>query len=335
MSQKRWDEEAGSSMTDRSNNSADATPERAGEGDASSQPGAAVGPAGPRVDEAFDAVAITDLDPRWAQVTPGGGRLTLADSALRFALDSAEAGVYSDAQIDDYSAPGRRRAAQLLWRAPLRMETRARASHPISPPDATPALHVANGEQPQRFLRGTAGFGFWNYPLSLSGAVLRLPDAIWFFAASPPSNMALVPGVPGWGWKAQVVHAHRVGALAAGIPLAGAALRARLTGDGAAAARWMQRVTGAHEAPLLADRGDITHWHTYVIEWRREVARFFVDEREVLVVPQPPQGPLGFVAWIDNQYAIATPRGELRFGLLASGPEWLELDSLRITPLAE
>ena len=66
--------------------------------------------------------------------------------------------------------------------------------HPIASADAD-----AN----QRLLRGTAGFGFWNYPLSLTGAVLRPPDAIWFFGASQPSNMALVPGMPGWGWKAK------------------------------------------------------------------------------------------------------------------------------------
>ena len=288
------------------------------------------------VDDGFDMPGIADLDPRWAQVTPGGGRLLLVDSTLRFALDSAGTGAYSDAQIDDYSQPGRRgRAAQLRWRPPLRMETRARASHPIAPPDTAIPRRPTDGASPQRYLRGTAGFGFWNYPLSLSGAVLRLPDAIWFFAASPPSNMALVPGVPGWGWKAQVVHAHRVGALAAGIPLAGAALRARLSGNDDAAARWMQRVTGAREAPLIADAGDISRWHTYAIEWRRKLARFIVDDAEVLSVPEPPQGPLGFVAWIDNQYAVATPRGQLRFGLLASGPEWLELDYLRIAPLTE
>jgi hypothetical protein len=53
----------------------------------------------------------------------------------------------------------------------------------------------------------------------------------------------------------------------------------------------------------------------------------------VLVAPDPPPGPLGFVAWIDNQYAVATPRGSLRFGTLASEREWLALDALAITPL--
>ena len=51
------------------------------------------------------------------------------------------------------------------------------------------------------------------------------------------------------------------------------------------------------------------------------------------MAPNPPPGPLGFVAWIDNQYAVATPRGELRFGALTCGPQWLELASLSIEPL--
>ena len=63
---------------------------------------------------------------------------------------------------------------------------------------------------------------------------------------------------------------------------------------------------------------------------RFDISRFGA---EVFRAPNPPAGPLGFVAWIDNQYAIATPRGQLHFGTLNSGPEWLELDSISITPL--
>src|SRR5579875_745817 len=79
----------------------------------------------------------------------------------------------------------------------LRMEVEARSSLPA----ATSADTKENNS-----LRGTAGFGFWNYPFSARGDILMLPEAVWFFYASPPSNMALVPGIPGWGWKAQVVH---------------------------------------------------------------------------------------------------------------------------------
>lgn len=266
------------------------------------------------------------LDPRWRRTLTGGGTLALADSALRLALPGAVAGRYADAQIDDYTGL---RLARFPWRPPLRMEVRARMSHPICPPSARPDGDHENHEQ-QRYLRGTVGFGFWNYPLTLGGGIPRLPDAVWFFGASPPSNMALIPGMPGRGWKAQVVHAHCWRALLTGGPTLTSIAWARVSGREATAARWVRRLTGASEALLTLDT---TGWHDYALEWRRDIARFWIDGVETLAVPDPPGGPLGFVAWIDNQYAIATPRGRLSFGALASAAEWLELDRLLIHPL--
>jgi hypothetical protein len=262
----------------------------------------------------------SELDARWTQLCPGGGMLICAESVLRLGFPGAMRGRYTNAQIDDYDSRPRR---AYLWRPPLRLEVRARASHPQHPP----TVHVAGDPAPAATLRGTAGFGFWNYPFSTAGAVLTLPEAVWFFYASPPANMALVPGVPGWGWKAQVVHARRWGAVGAVLSAATAVGWARLSGRERAAARWMQRVSGAaeaHVAPALTD------WHEYALEWRREMARFEVDGREILAVRNPPSGPLGFVAWIDNQYAVATPRGALRFGTLDAGPQWLELAHVHI-----
>ncbi len=155
----------------------------------------------PHVVDHFDDGA---LDARWTCVCPGGGTLGEADSVLRLALPGAVAGSYADAQIDDYDNLPH---SHYRWRPPLRMEVRARSSHPVHPARLLPA---SDAGEPQAYLRGTVGFGFWNYPFSLSGRFVRLPDAVWFFGASPPSNMALVPGIPGWGWKAQVVHSHRL-----------------------------------------------------------------------------------------------------------------------------
>jgi hypothetical protein len=271
------------------------------------------------IDDDFEGA----LDPHWTATLFGGGTLDIANSALRLALPGATRSRYADAQIDDCSG---RPISRYPWRPPLRLEVRARASHSIQHTRAgeTPAVHKPAS------LRGTVGFGFWNYPLTLGGGTPRLPDAIWFFGASPPSNMALVPGMPGCGWKAQVVHAHRWQSLAAGVPALGAMTWARLSGDDRAAAHWVRRVTGAHEALLDVS---LTEWHEYALEWRAEYVRFWVDGQEALAAPDPPPGPLGFVTWIDNQYAVATPRGAFRFGRLDSGPEWLELDSLRILPL--
>jgi hypothetical protein len=47
----------------------------------------------------------------------------------------------------------------------------------------------------------------------------------------------------------------------------------------------------------------------------------------------PPTGPLGFVAWIDNQFAVASPEGGFRFGTLATQEEqWLEIENLSLEP---
>ncbi|GAC1379219.1 MAG: hypothetical protein NVSMB33_04330 [Ktedonobacteraceae bacterium] len=133
------------------------------------------------------------LNYSWTQTAIGGGSLHIVDSALRMEFQSAQTGTYTDAQVDDY---GRRARSAFPWRPPLRMEVRARSS--------LPAATSNSSVESLNILRGTAGFGFWNYPFSVRGDILMLPEAIWFFYASPPSNMALVPKIPGWGWKAQV-----------------------------------------------------------------------------------------------------------------------------------
>ncbi len=258
------------------------------------------------------------LSDHWTQTTFGGGSLASRDAALRMGFEKAEQGTYSDAQIDDYGQLAR---ARFPWRPPLRMEVEARSSLPAAT-SATVQENVV--------LQGTAGFGFWNYPFSVRGDILMLPEAVWFFYASPPSNMALVPGIPGWGWKAQVIHSMRPGALLSTLPMALSTSLALLTGETRPAARWMQRLTGAHEARLNVD---LTTWQTYTLEWRTHEVLFLVNGKEVLRAPNPPTRPLGFVAWLDNQFAVATPRGTLRFGTVSSGPQWFEMTKLSITPL--
>lgn len=259
------------------------------------------------------------LSSSWTQTSLGGGELYIADSALRMRVPATRQGHYTDAQIDDY---GKKARSDFPWKPPVRLEVRARASHRAATAEDT-------SETPG-ILRGTAGFGFWNYPFSVRGDILMLPEAIWFFYASPPSNMALVPDVPGWGWKAQVVHSMRPTALASVIPTALTAGLARVTGDTKPAARWLQRLSGASERLLSSE---LTDWHTYTLDWQEAEAIFWVDHIEVLRVKHPPTRPLGFVAWLDNQYAIATPRGVMRFGATACPEEWFEMDLVRINQL--
>lgn len=255
----------------------------------------------------------------WHETCIGGGTLLAGETTLRLAFDSARQGSYTDAQIDDY---GQLPRSRFPWRPPLHMEVKARSS--------LPAASLTGSAEQSGTLRGTAGFGFWNYPFSVRGDPLMLPDAVWFFYASPPSNMALVPGVPGWGWKAQVVHSMRPGAIAAALPMALTTALGLVSGDSRPAGRWMQRMTGAREALLDVE---MTAWHTYALDWQAHEALFWVDGELALRAPEPPARPLGFVAWLDNQYAVATPRGAFRFGTVDSGPQWFELDAVRIEPL--
>jgi hypothetical protein len=234
-----------------------------------------------------------------------------AAGAARLAVPATGARQYTNAQLDNYHAVvGERLRRKLFVSAPpLRMSLRARASH------AAPL--------------GTLGFGFWNEPFSVTGAVLGSPSVAWFFYASPPSDMALVPGVPGHGWKAATLNMGRW----PGLVLAPAALAAigltKIPGLGRPVLDLARRFTRAHEA--LLDDVTLTAWHDYALDWQREAAVFTVDGVERLCAPMPPRGPLGFVLWIDNQYAVASLEGRFGFGVLPlPEAQWLEVDGLRI-----
>ncbi|MFL5802349.1 MAG: TonB-dependent receptor domain-containing protein, partial [Roseiflexaceae bacterium] len=70
------------------------------------------------------------------------------------------------------------------------------------------------------------------------------------------------------------------------------------------------------------------------LEWRASYARFDVDGATVLETDRPPRGPLGFVAWVDNLWAVATPRGRFGWGLLDAEAQWMDLGLLRIEALS-
>jgi hypothetical protein len=237
----------------------------------------------------------------------GGGRVQEDVGRWRLSIPPRSQREYADAQLDDYGRAARR---QLPDSAPIHMSLRARASdaHPI----------------------GTLGFGFWNNPFTLTGGgVLAAPNTIWFFYASPPSDMALAEGVPGFGWKAATLNAGRYPSLLLAPAAAAAIALTFVPGLGAPVMSLARRFAQAQEA--LLDDVALADWHTYEIDWREREAIFRVDGAERLRSPAPPHGPLGFVLWIDNQYAIASRAGKFGFGLCETKAEqWLEIEAAQI-----
>jgi hypothetical protein len=251
---------------------------------------------------------------RWRCMQTGGGRLIVSAEGLRLALPGARRGQYANAQIDDYgrsiARPQGLPRRHFPWRSPLRLTVHARASGP---------------------LLGTAGFGFWNNPLTpLADGPPVLPAALWFFHASAPADLPLAMGVPGQGWKAACIDATRPAALA-WAPLAPPVLLLNRR-PWFYARIWprVQRALRIAEAPLPTPD---TSWRTYTLEWHASYARFAIDGAAVLETERPPGGPLGFVAWVDNQWAVATPRGRFGWGLLDTAAQWLDLGLLRIEAL--
>ncbi len=241
-----------------------------------------------------------------ATVEVGGGVVEREKEGYRFLIPAASPDQYTNAQIDDTGGRSRRR---YKWRPPLCLSLAARFSHAADK------------------LVGTAGFGFWNVPFGPGQAqVPALPRAAWFFFGSPPHDLPLATGVPGHGWKAACLDASRPAALlwAPLSPLALLAMRSEVIYN----RLWpyIQRSLGIYEAILPIDLRD---WHFYELDWQSESVRFLVDGKLVLDSPASPQEPLGFVAWMDNQYAIATPRGKFGWGLLdICEAQWLEIAEL-------
>ena len=241
----------------------------------------------------------------------GNGVLEPLGQTLRFKNNPTTEDQYTNAQIDDYQKLSRH---QFLWRPPLKMQVRARFSHPDG------------------VLKGTAGFGFWNDPFMMTG-VRRptLPKAVWFFYASPPSNMKLDSHVPGFGWKAATIDVWHwpffvlVPLAPLAVPLMNVPALYRLC--------WPvgQRAIRVQEQQIVAS---MTDWQTYELTWQKEEICFFVNKNLILSGRMVPNGPLGLVVWFDNQYMIVTPWGQFGYGLIeTSQTQWMELDHLTITPV--
>jgi hypothetical protein len=133
--------------------------------------------------------------------------------------------------------------------------------------------------------------------------------------------------VPGHGWKAACIDATGPRALA-WAPLALPVVLANQS-DALYRRIWprVQRDLRIAEAPIATPGPD---WREYALEWRHDGACFSIDRQVVFVTDRAPRGPLGFVAWVDNQWMVATPRGRFGWGLVGAPAQWVDLASLRI-----
>jgi hypothetical protein len=96
--------------------------------------------------------------------------------------------------------------------------------------------------------------------------------------------------------------------------------------------RAIQSSVGAAER-VLSEALD--EWHLYRLRWDLAGLAFEVDGRLVLEAPLAPRGPLGFVVWIDNQYAVLSSRAGIGFGVTPTdAPAWLEVQGLEIRSAA-
>jgi len=230
----------------------------------------------------------------WHAGEIGAGKVTADGETIRLSVPPGPATAYHDAHIATYTTR-RDITDRPPLRPPLRMTVRARAGGTI---------------------HGTAGFGFWNVPYQPGRGLrsLRPPRAVWFFFGSPPNDMPLALDVPGHGWKAATFDATRwpFFALLPAAPLGFLLMRIpplyrRLWPIG-------QRAIGVSER--LLDAALLDSDHTYTLDWRRDSVTFAVDGSIVHTTTQSPRGPLGFIAWVDNQYAVVSPKGRFSGGVL-------------------
>jgi hypothetical protein len=236
----------------------------------------------------------------------GGGVVQTAGEGFHLSIPPTPADRYADAQISSY-----RTRADFTCQPPLRMTIRA--------------------WMPDGMAVGTAGFGFWNHPFVPGERGFRLPQAVWFFFGSPPNEMRLALDVPGAGWKCATIDATRPAFLAL-LPTAPLGfLLMRIPPLYRRLWPLAQRALGVSEHAL--DPALLREPHTYTLEWLPGKAVFSVDGRVVHRAQAAPRGLLGFIAWIDNQYAVVTAQGRFGFGLVeVAQTQTLVIEQVRVEP---
>lgn len=223
------------------------------------------------------------------QTEINGGRV-IPGISLELALVQAQSG-YANSQIDDY---GDFKRKHYRWHP----GTYLRLSACFAP-----------GSE---ILLGTAGFGFWNTPFGDPRVLLpTLPKAAWFFYASDPTDLPLALDEPGRGWFVSTIDATatRVKAMLPFFPAALLVNNIKFVEK-----RLWPAIRRQLKISFAKIESPMDEWHRYELIWSSTNCSFNIDGEPILKTPFSPAGPMAFVAWIDNQYLIATPRGRIKWG---------------------
>jgi hypothetical protein len=240
--------------------------------------------------------------PLKARTTPEAS-ITKTEKGYLMKIPAGDSYAYRFAQIDDYFGLPRRKFPHHA----LTLSLRARTSSSTIP--------------------GTWGFGLWNDPFGMSlgfGAnrfrLPTLPNAAWFFGASPENHLSF-SDKPAQGFLAQSFRSpiFHTSLLPAGMLLPFSAKTTR---------RMLSKVIAEDSSALGVD---VTQWHSYKLEWGESRVAWYVDEVQVFESLVSPNPPLGLVIWIDNQFAAFKPDGKIGFGVLEGGEEWLAIEDLVMT----
>ncbi len=235
----------------------------------------------------------------------------LGENCWRLGIAASSKPAYRLAQLDDNA---QLRRSHFKWQRPLTLSLQARLSAENIP--------------------GTWGFGFWNDPFSfLLGSdrqkmrLPTLPDAAWFFHASPHNYLSFRDDLPASGFLAATFSSKKVplALLALASPLLGLTLLPQTVN----LARRMLRREVQQSATSI--HLDITEWHSYTLEWQSGQVRFSLDGKEAAHTDIVPHAPLSLVIWIDNQYAALPPGGRVRYGSLPNPePAWMEVRQIEL-----
>ena len=247
----------------------------------------------------------------FARELKGGKVLSSGKQGWQLEIPETLEGLYALAQMDDYMHLPRRRFPH---QPSITLELEARLSSEDMP--------------------GTWGFGFWNDPFSFGfspGGVSRvlpvLPNASWFFYGSDQNTLSLVEDQPTNGFHVKVYRSPRVPSIFSIMALP--ALPFFFWPAASKVIRKTARNLVKEDGQSLQVKA--TAWHTYGLVWGSDRVRFEIDHQEVFSTSVSPNGKLGLVIWIDNQYMRFGPDGKFRFGYSAmDSTQWMQIRNMKL-----